>query len=96
MASFVKISSRFIGGIRVECHSLNLLLHKKARIMTKSQMFKYSTSELIEYVERKDALYSKAPAFIRRTSLVRWHSNSAAICAEIQTRLKINKSGEKL
>tara|TARA_B110000858_G_C17738175_1_gene443573 strand:- start:189 stop:383 length:195 start_codon:yes stop_codon:yes gene_type:complete len=64
--------------------------------MTKSQMLKYSTSELIEYVERKDKIYSKLPNFIRRNSMVRWQSNSAAICAEIQTRLKINKSGEKL
>ena len=55
--------------------------------MTKTKMSTYSTSELIAYVERKDKLYAKAPAFIRRTSMIRWQSNSAAICAEIQERM---------
>ena len=36
MASFVKISSRFIGGIRVECHSLNLLLPERGSIKMES------------------------------------------------------------
>ena len=54
---------------------------------TKIGMQDYTIEQLIAYVERTDAKYKKAPAFIKRTSFARWKSNSAAICAEIQIRL---------
>ena len=54
---------------------------------TKEGMATYTVEQLRDYVERTNAKYHKAPAFIRRTSFARWVSNEAAICAEIQTRL---------
>ena len=45
MASYVKISSRFIGGIRVECHSLNLLLPERGSLDM------YTTEELLKMLE---------------------------------------------
>ena len=54
---------------------------------TKQGMKDYTIEQLSAYVERTDAKYRQAPAFIKRTSLARWKSNSAAICAEIQIRL---------
>jgi len=53
---------------------------------TVTGMSKYSTQELIDYVERTDKKYVKVPAFIRRTSFSGWKSAAAAICAEIQKR----------
>jgi hypothetical protein len=58
--------------------------------MTRNQMTEYTTAELVAYVERKDEQYKKAPAFIRRTSFSNWNNTSAAICAEIQSRM-LNK-----
>jgi|TARA_R110000824_G_scaffold305271_6_gene493145 hypothetical protein len=55
-------------------------------IATKTGMAKYSTQELINYVERTDKKVKAVPASIRRNSFPRWNSNSAAICAEIQNR----------
>ena len=57
---------------------------------TKSGMAAYTTQELIDHVKSTDAKYKKAPAFIKRTSFARWASNSAAIAAEIQTRMLTN------
>jgi hypothetical protein len=54
---------------------------------TKEGMKGYTIEQLSDYVERTDEKYRQAPAFIKRTSLARWKSNSAAICAEIQIRL---------
>lgn len=53
---------------------------------TKSSMARYSTQELINYVEKTDKKFEAAPSFIKRTSYVKWNGNSAAICAEIQKR----------
>ncbi len=58
--------------------------------MTRKQMTEYTIDELMAYVERKDKQYKKAPAFIRRTSFSNWNNTSAAICAEIQSRI-LNK-----
>ena len=54
---------------------------------TKEGMKGYTVEQLAAFVERTDAKYQQAPAFIKRTSYARWKSNSAAICAEIQIRL---------
>ena len=54
---------------------------------TKESMKGYTIEQLIAYVERTDAKYKKAPAFIKRTSFARWKRNSTAICAEVQIRL---------
>ena len=53
---------------------------------TATGMAEYSTQELIDYVERTDKKYVKAPAFIRRTSFSGWESTSAAVRSEIQKR----------
>jgi len=45
MENFVKISSRFIGGIRVECHSLNLLLPERGSLDM------YTTEELYKMLK---------------------------------------------
>jgi len=54
---------------------------------TQSGMRDYASEELLAYVERIDAKYKKAPAFIKRTSYARWKSDSIAIGDEIQLRL---------
>ena len=53
---------------------------------TKTEMARYSTQELINYVEKTDKKFEAAPSFIKRTSYAKWKCNSAAICAEIQKR----------
>jgi len=52
----------------------------------KSEMVKYTKNQLLDYVERTNAKYNKAPAFIKRTSYARWSSNRAAIIREISNR----------
>lgn len=56
-------------------------------IATKKGMSEYTTKELYDYVKRMDAKYEKAPKFIKRTSLMNYKSNAAAISNEISRRL---------
>tara|TARA_R110000764_G_scaffold17111_3_gene47105 strand:- start:474 stop:665 length:192 start_codon:yes stop_codon:yes gene_type:complete len=56
-------------------------------IATKKGMSDYTTQELYEYVEKVNAKYEAAPAFIKRTSFIHWKNNEVAICREIQTRV---------
>ena len=71
-------------GALIQLKSTNQRVNKM--IATKTGMEKYSTQELINYVERTDKKVKAVPASIRRNSFSRWNSNSAAICAEIQNR----------
>ena len=53
----------------------------------KSEMKKFTTDELIDYVKRTDAKYDKAPPLIRRISgLSRWANNKSAVVREIRNR----------
>jgi|TARA_R110000764_G_scaffold43018_1_gene96696 hypothetical protein len=53
---------------------------------TKSEMKKFTTDELIDYVERTNAKYDKAPPFIRRISYIGWANNRSALIREIRSR----------
>ena len=53
---------------------------------TKSEMVKFTKKQLLDYVERTNAKYNKAPAFIKRTSYADWSNNRAAIIREISNR----------
>ena len=46
----------------------------------------YSTAELDGYISRTNEKYFAAPAFIRRTSYLRWPNNREAITREIYRR----------
>ena len=63
--------------------------------MTKSQMANFTTQELREYVEQKQAKYKNAPAFIRRNSMPEWKNRSAAIWREIQQRMLAEYNASK-
>ena len=53
---------------------------------TKSEMVKFTKNQLLDYVERTNAKYDKAPAFIKRTSFANWSNNRSAIIREISNR----------
>ena len=53
---------------------------------TKSEMGKFTKDQLCDYVERTNAKYDKAPAFIKRTSFANWSNNRSAIIREILSR----------
>jgi hypothetical protein len=53
---------------------------------TKSEMVKFTKNQLLDYVERTNAKYNKAPAFIKRTSYANWSNNRSAIIREISNR----------
>ena len=61
---------------------------------TKSGMAGYSTQELYDYAERKDAQYQKASAWSKRNNWQGWQGSLAAICAEIQSRM-LNGTDER-
>ena len=53
---------------------------------TKSEMVKFTKDQLLDYVERTNVKYNKAPAFIRRTSFANWSNSRSAIIREISNR----------
>ena len=53
---------------------------------TKSEMVKFTKDQLLDYVERTNAKYDKAPAFIKRTSFSNWSNNRSAIIREVLKR----------
>jgi hypothetical protein len=53
---------------------------------TKSGVAEFTKDQLLDYVERTNAKYDKAPAFIKRTSFSDWSNHRSAIIREISIR----------